>query len=235
MNMPEPTRQTSQTLPWDPAVMLAALLTGYLVLPFTMVNLLVVFFPLVPPDKRFLLEQSTPLVSWLAVWAYMSLRYHCDLPDVLALRPTRPWSYYLSESGFLIVGMLLIIGLQNLLAQTFGVEPGQPLEDFSRDSMLVITVLAIVAAPVFEEAIFRGFVQSSLNAATSRWRSMILTALIFTVFHTVYFEYPMAFVYVLTLGLLLSYFRYRTGSIIPGIVGHLFNNILATIGIFSAS
>lgn len=75
-----------------------------------------------------------------------------------------------------------------------------------------------------------------LSAGTLGWlrlpafsvRVVLFTSLLFLLFHPSYFTDVGTMAYVFLLALALGIWRERTQSVIPGILGHLFNNTLAS-------
>lgn len=95
--------------------------------------------------------------------------------------------------------------------------PSQVLEDAGS-----LTALRLcLAAPLAEELVFRGVVQSFLQPLGSGGAVMV-QALLFAMQH----GSAAAMVYALCMGLVLGWMRQRTGSVLPGIVLHIINNLL---------
>ncbi len=90
-------------------------------------------------------------------------------------------------------------------------------------------VLSIALVPAFcEEFLFRGFAQSSFEKSFSLTWSIIITSLVFAIFH---FN-PLAFVPLFALGAYFSYVVYLTDSIFYSVILHFLNNFF-TITIFT--
>jgi membrane protease YdiL (CAAX protease family) len=84
-------------------------------------------------------------------------------------------------------------------------------------------VLAVAVAPVMEELLFRGVM---LRGLLRRWpgpHAVLLTALIFALFHA----NPWQFVAPLVLGLFFGWLTLRSGSLWPAIFAHALNNATA--------
>ena len=96
-----------------------------------------------------------------------------------------------------------------------------------------VYVLTLIAAPFGEEIFFRGFLQNILIKQLGIKIGVFLSALLFAVLHTGYWEYSAAFLSVLFLGFALSFVRLQTHSLIPCIMIHLFNNLLAYTLLFN--
>jgi membrane protease YdiL (CAAX protease family) len=98
--------------------------------------------------------------------------------------------------------------------------------DDSTLALVAVAVLVCVMAPIAEELFFRGFCFTALRRWLGLIPGVILTGLIFGAIHAgsadVVFLPPLAF-----LGMALCVLYYRTGSLLPCMVLHSFNNSLA--------
>src|SRR6185369_10695263 len=86
---------------------------------------------------------------------------------------------------------------------------------------LIVLTLAIVPA-VFEELCFRGFIYGALRSRLSGPATIVASALLFGVFHEILSSgrlLPSTF-----LGLVLGWVRFRTRSVLPGMLLHTLNN-----------
>lgn len=88
------------------------------------------------------------------------------------------------------------------------------------------TKVAIVA-PVIEELIFRGIILNGFKRNYSPAKAVVISALLFALFHLNPWQFPATFV----LGLLLGWIFIRTDNIILAIVGHSINNSLVLIDV----
>ena len=95
-------------------------------------------------------------------------------------------------------------------------------------SVLGLIVLGILV-PITEEMLFRGVVLRSLldwdKLQSKPWLAILLSAVFFGLFHLNPAQMPTAFL----MGWFLGWLCYRTGSLIPGMVVHVFNNSLICI------
>lgn len=81
-------------------------------------------------------------------------------------------------------------------------------------------------APLLEEVMFRGAIEGyMLRNLRSPWLAIVVSALIFGVFHM----NPVQIVYATLLGIVFGWMYYRTGSLMSVIVGHVLNNTIATL------
>lgn len=122
----------------------------------------------------------------------------------------------------LFIGSMMV--LFNIVAVWLG------LGDYNADiieSMLTsgagIISMAIIA-PILEELLFRGAIQGFLlHIFNNPWVGIIIASLLFGVIH----GNPIQIFYATCLGIGFGWIYYRTGSLLPAIVGHIFNNSLA--------
>lgn len=83
----------------------------------------------------------------------------------------------------------------------------------------------VLAAAICEEALFRGYVQSSLQNALKPWAAILVTAALFTAFHLE----PAGLPTYLLLGVWLGWLRFASASLWLPILAHGTNNLLALI------
>ena len=94
----------------------------------------------------------------------------------------------------------------------------------SRNPFGVLSIALL--APILEELLFRGAIQGSIQASgKSPWIAIVISSLIFGVVHMNPAQVPFAFL----LGMMFGWLYYRTGSLLPGIIGHVLNNSVAAI------
>lgn len=168
---------------------------------------------------------AAPLATLLVV-AFARLRRGASVRDYLGLH----WPATSVVGRWLALAVLFVVAADGLNA-LFG---RAPVPDFMRDSWLsagspALYVLAlVVAAPVFEEVFFRGFLLRGLMAGRlGRHGAILLVALLWTLVHTQYDLFDLAIVF--TGGVLLGWARVRTGSLILTILLHGGWNLLAVI------
>jgi uncharacterized protein len=90
------------------------------------------------------------------------------------------------------------------------------LENNDSWAFFIFMITAAVAAPLFEEYLFRGFLFPSLTRYFSVWQSIGLSGLIFAVAHLSVSEIlPLA-----VLGSILAYVYYRTGNLLASMLIH---------------
>lgn len=91
----------------------------------------------------------------------------------------------------------------------------------------VIFIVALIPA-ISEEILFRGLVQRSMEKSLSPMRGVVITGLIFGIYHL----NPFSFIPLVAIGIYLGYITMRSGSIWVSIGAHFTNNLLACISMF---
>ena len=94
----------------------------------------------------------------------------------------------------------------------------------SRNVFGIISIT--IMAPLVEELFFRGAIQGHLlRKGMNPWTALFVASAIFGIVHMNPVQIPFAF----AIGLIFGWLYYRTGSLVPGIVGHFINNSLACL------
>lgn len=139
------------------------------------------------------------------------------------------------NQGVIVTAIIIVattlIGL--IFSQFVDSPERNPYMDMPVDRFRWFTLLAIFFAPIVEEIFFRGFMQPALVKKTSVFWGILITALIFGISHTQYLDFGAAMISVTVIGLILGIARHKTGSVMPGIFAHFFNNILAVVYILT--
>ena len=102
-----------------------------------------------------------------------------------------------------------------LLPESWMEEYGKAMR-LSTETGLIPALAVVAGAPVAEELVFRGVIQSRLERAMPVWIAIVLQAVLFGFIHGT----PVQIGYAFLMGLLFGYIRYRTGSILPTIAAH---------------
>jgi membrane protease YdiL (CAAX protease family) len=163
-----------------------------------------------------------------ALW--LAIRFsRTPFADYLALRGTS-WKNFLAGS----VALIIIIAAWDGLSRATGrdVAPGfmvDVLKSAEDDGALWLLVIAIcVAAPVTEEFLVRGFLYRGWSESFLRpIGAIVLSSAVWTAMHLQYDWF--FFGEIFSIGLLLGYLRYRSGSIWLTVFVHGLNNLLATL------
>ena len=94
----------------------------------------------------------------------------------------------------------------------------------SRNVFGIISIT--IMAPLVEELLFRGAIQGHLlRKGMNPWTALFVASAIFGIVHM----NPAQILFAFAIGLIFGWLYYRTGSLVPGIVGHFINNSIACI------
>ena len=125
--------------------------------------------------------------------------------------------------------------LSSLILQVFKIpdiyQTGTKL--FTTDSVpeLIIMIFIVAVTPaICEETFFRGYFQRTMERKIGA-KSFILTGIIFGLFHM----QPLSLITLSVLGLLFSFFYYRSKSIFPSSAAHFTNNFVAIMLLYGQS
>ena len=122
----------------------------------------------------------------------------------------------------IVAGMFFInlcsefLGLPDLMQDTFLA--------MSRNIFGIISIT--IMAPLVEELLFRGAIQGyMLRKGMKPLHAIFIASAIFGIIHMNPIQIPFAFV----IGMIFGWLYYRTGSVVPGIIGHFINNSIACL------
>lgn len=131
-----------------------------------------------------------------------------------------PFCYFLS---YLITEAFDIPEIfENLGTQLFTAHSGS-------EFILLIVVVAVTPA-ICEEIFFRGYVQRTMERNLGA-KSFVITGIIFGLFHM----QPLSLITLSVLGILFSFFFYRSKSIFPSSSAHFINNFIAILFLYNPS
>ena len=94
---------------------------------------------------------------------------------------------------------------------------------------VILTLTVVLAAPLVEEALFRGLLQGVLERRARPWFAIVGAAAPFALMHG-----PTAAIFFFFWSLPLGWIAWRTGSIRPGIVVHALNNMVGLMALLAA-
>jgi membrane protease YdiL (CAAX protease family) len=134
----------------------------------------------------------------------------------------------------LLPGLQYLVGLLNVVVEKIIPSPPWFWELFDRilgnrfgfwGAFLKVAVLA----PVIEETLFRGIIMHGLMKNYKSWYAILLTGILFSVFHL----NPWQMTYTFFLGLLLGWLMVRARSLPLCILAHSINNIIVLYSVTS--
>lgn len=132
------------------------------------------------------------------------------------------WPYMLLT----IVLASTVLLLNDGVGSAFSWMPDLMKDTFSGMSKEVAGIISItLVGPIFEEILFRGAVMRTLLNHYQPAKAIIYSAIIFGVFHI----NPAQIIPAILAGLVIGTLYYRTGSLIPGIIVHIFFNTASTL------
>ncbi|MCZ6645548.1 MAG: CPBP family intramembrane metalloprotease [SAR324 cluster bacterium] len=190
-----------------------------------------------PPDALNALKIGLPasvvishLAGWLAIYLLVVKRHGLSLLDGLRLRQPAWWQLLRAFLGGLLLQVL------GAVLVFFAPPPPDfvfPIERFlmlGRWALWVLFLMAVVMAPLLEEALFRGLLLPALRRRFRFGFSALLVTAIFTALHaTQSGSYWPPLLGIALCGFFLAWLRERTGSLWPSIAFHMGFNFTALI------
>ncbi len=189
---------------------------------------------------------SEDYMNWLFPATVISMFVCMAIYAALGLLRERPISSELNfapvSASTVIYSVLMALGLrgvvgvytvlsENVPALVHSLEEAPDYSAALSSPLGALTALlaAGALAPVFEEILFRGLVQTELMRAFPAWAAILLSSLGFAAMHGLLFQSLFTFF----CGLALGWVYYRTGSLLPGIALHItFNASVALQTVF---
>lgn len=125
----------------------------------------------------------------------------------------------------LIVGAVVVESEVDNIFRSFVPPSRELIEMFksmmsNREAPLASVVLLVGVAPWTEEPMFRGLILGGMLRRYTPWKAMAASAFLFAAMHL----NPYQFFGALCFGMVAAWMRWRTGSLWPGIGGHMLHN-----------
>lgn len=167
------------------------------------------------------------VIIYLGFIAVFRLRYNKPALQSLGWRPSNFNPLLAGMSGALLavalsaLGQLLRTPENNLMDKLVN----------SWVSFILFAITAVLVAPVFEELLFRGFLQPLLSRTFGLATGILLTSALFGSLHL--FQYSLAWQYALIIflaGVAFGWVRARTRSVVPGTLMHCCFNSVSVFG-----
>ncbi len=189
----------------------------------------------VPLGRSALKHYSKDIATLLQASLYVNI---ISLPLIAMMVRSKKGSRWIDYMAWRSVSVLRTIGWMMLcmlavyaagvLHQVMGWPESGFMDNAGLASSPLILVLAVVvAAPICEELVFRGFMYSGFERSLGAWPALLLTSALFAVVHVQYNAYEL--VHIVILGLILGLARMRTRSIWVPMAMHALNNGLAAL------
>jgi uncharacterized protein len=165
-----------------------------------------------------MISYSIPIL--IASTRYLKRRKIANQDEYLIKQEKISIPILLSLIAFLLLITIFTEPIDNLL----------PVPDWFNEIMLKVVstdiysfITVVVIAPIFEELILRGVILDGFLKSYNPRKAILLSAFAFGLFHLNPWQFVPAFIG----GLYLGWIYYRTQSIIPCIVIHSVNNLIA--------
>ncbi len=225
----EPRLSESQTPDATHAALFYLYLMLLLIFGANFVGIILVDLGISPEDQLFTaigaLTQSILVIGFVLI-LIQSKRF--DLKKTLRLRACPPALLFWGVLGVVPLGMLVGQLAQVLVELIPALKSEMLIELVSNsayDGNLAVYLLYVIAislgAGISEELAFRGYILRGLESAVKPWGAVLISALVFALFHID----PLHILMVFPAGIYLGYLAMGTGSIYPAIVAHAFNNL----------
>lgn len=158
------------------------------------------------------------LFIYLCFFVVFKLRYGKPVFASLGWRRTSIHPLVLAGGG-----AALALAISALAAAIHTPKVKSPIDEITKTplSLAIFAVMAVTIAPLFEELLFRGFIQPLLSRSLGVTAGVVLTAALFGALHAP--EYSWAWQYALAVsiaGAVFGWIRARTQSIIPSTIMH---------------
>jgi len=172
------------------------------------------------------------IVTVFVLYFFAIYRYKINIKK-LGFNKIPFWKTFKYVLGLWILTTILITLMDQTLLNLFGssVEGFKSQEDHIQlfgDNIfgyVSLTVSAFIIAPVVEEALFRGFILSTIMKFISPLSSILITSILFAILH---FEFS-SVIPLFMIGCILGWIYYKTKSIWACLLFHAINNGVALI------
>ena len=233
------TSTTSTQTPWDWETVWQVLILGFFFVGQVAVPLVFQLLPLPRPEAGSNIRAAYILISYLLLAfgglsvMYLSIKPFFPLPEGWFPIKLQLKTLWWGLGGYLTaLPLVVVVSLfnQQLWQGRGGSNPILPiaLEDRNSLALGVFFFTASVAAPIFEEIMFRGFLLSSLTRYLSPWGAILLSSLLFAVAHLQLSELlPLA-----TLGMVLGFVYVRSGNLLAPMLLHCLWNSGTLVSLF---
>ena len=225
--------------PWDWEVIWQVLIVGFFFIGQFVLPVLFSLLQLDPSGFTVKMKALYVLISYLLMAGggllvlYLSIKPFLPIPESwFRLKFFSNWFLW-GFGGYLVaLPLVILVSLinQQLWQGQGGSNPILPLALEGRDSgaLLIFFITASVAAPIFEEIMFRGFLLPSLTRYMPVWGAILASSLLFAIAHLSLSEVlPLA-----TLGMVLAIVYTRSRNLLSSILLHSLWNAGTLLSLF---
>jgi membrane protease YdiL (CAAX protease family) len=158
----------------------------------------------------------------LVIWYGFGRTGQC-FRDVFPLQPFRV--ALLVPIVLMLLGVIILAAEINYVLQMAWPKPEsmkEATQGLLGGSVWITFLAMVVLAPVTEEFLFRGVILQGFLRNYGRRKAILVSALLFALFHLNPWQFPVAFL----LGVVLGWWVTVTGSLLPCLFGHALGNSL---------
>ena len=168
-------------------------------------------------------------------WQFLSLlvmfllfkKKNIDLYEYFDLRRNLTRRSYLLTVGV----FLILVAIMTPTSEYFEIEPNPTmLYLLNNGNIVLIFITAVIAAPIIEEVIFRGWIFSEMEARYGQMVAFHVSSVLFTIIHIQYGAAELIMVLVISYSLALL--RMHTRNLLFPIMLHFLNNLAAMAEFF---
>lgn len=144
--------------------------------------------------------------------------------------PVRPRLVFGSYVPLFVVWCLFLIAyLRGMHAVGHGIPPQVGLLYFAKGNpasvgFWVVALVTAFGAPLAEEVLFRGYLQTLLRVWLGPWPAIVVVGILFGLMHGLEYATPITL-----LGFYFAWLRERSGSLLPSMVAHALHNTIAVV------
>ncbi len=216
---------------WGLLEFLVALIAVFV--PYNAIGL-VLHFTMESPEFFDYLAYALVFCPLIAASVWFILRRHGRGREELGLRcgsdPPRTLAFgALGTVAALAMsyGVFFLIILIYYLAVGHGpfYDQGERLQDLSKGCLVLLFIVTVVLAPVFEELFFRGLFYPALRRRVGVTAAIVLNGVIFGILH---FQ-PLYMLSLILVGVVLAYLYEKTDSLAAPMITHALYNLVVTL------
>ncbi len=159
------------------------------------------------------------LIFKIASKSFLS-KIQASLPHKKSILPTAVVGVSAQFTTLFVLGIII-----NMLPKSWVESFEQNSEIINDANQVVVFIVAVILAPIFEEIMCRGLILNSLRKAMPKWCAIVLSSLIFGVIH----GNAIQIIYATALGILLGWIYTKTDSIYIPMLCHFAFNLTSTL------
>lgn len=164
------------------------------------------------------------LIIFLVIYKLLVKRNDEKLRTKLNLKDTGfSFAVGVGVSGLSLIWITIAGKIPMLQAQLAAMKKGNAM--IGGGSMHGVFLSAVIAAPIVEEVIFRGVVLGSFRKVFPSWVSIMVSALIFGIYHM----NPVAIVYASIMGIIAGIVYEKKQNLLFTIILHMANNLMGLL------